>query len=82
MYLGAGDIRSWLAAAIIVALNVICVLISTQIVFWWKGIRPRRWIQQKNAARSRWINLTVWAVLLIALFALGLWTSNYGLFGQ
>jgi uncharacterized hydrophobic protein (TIGR00341 family) len=82
MYLGAGDLRSALAAAILVALNVVCVLISTQIVFAWKGVRPRRWLQQKSATKSRRINMAVWAVLLIGLFALGWWISNSPAFGQ
>ncbi len=82
MYLGAGDIRNALAAAILVLLNIICVLLSTQIVFSWKGVRPRRWIQQKNAEKSRRINLIVWAVLLIGLFVLGLWISNESVFGS
>lgn len=75
MYLGSGELRHALSAAIVVVLNVLCVLISTQIVFAWKGVRPRRWLQQKNAARSVRINLAVWATLLIAVSALGFWIS-------
>ena len=48
MYLGAGDANNALAAAILVLINVFCVLISTQIIFVWKGVRPRRWLQQKK----------------------------------
>lgn len=81
IYLGAGEIRSALAALIVVALNITCVLISTQMVFALKGVRPRRWIQQKNAARSLRLNLIVWACLLVALFALGLWVTSSGEFG-
>ncbi len=77
MYLGAGDGKSALAAAIMVLLNVVCVLLSTQIVFVWKGVQPRRWLQKKNATKSRRINLAVWAVLLIGLFALGYWINNH-----
>ena len=76
MFLGAGDLRSALAAGIIVALNIICVLISTQIVFAWKGVRPRRWLQQRNAAKSQRITLAFWAMLLVGLFALGLWINQ------
>ncbi|MEM6648815.1 MAG: TIGR00341 family protein [Pseudomonadota bacterium] len=76
MYLGAGDLRNALAAAILVLLNIICVLLSTQLMFVWKGVRPRRWGQQQNAAKSRRMNLAVWALLLIGLFALGLWISS------
>ena len=76
IYLGVGDFRNASAAAILVLLNVICVLLSTQIVFAWKGVQPRRWLQKKNAERSRRISYIVWAALLIGFFALGLWISN------
>ena len=82
IYLGAGEVRSALAALIVVALNITCVLISTQMVFALKGVRPRRWIQQKNAARSLRLNLIVWACLLVALFTLGLWVTSSGEFGS
>ncbi len=78
MYLGAGDTTNALMAAILVLLNIICVILSTQIVFVWKGVRPRRWLQKQNAKRSRRINLIVWAVLLISLMTVGLWISGGG----
>ena len=53
IYFGAGDAQNGFAAAILVALNVLCVLVAAQIVFIWKGVRPRRWLQQKVAERSR-----------------------------
>lgn len=81
MYLGAGDIRGSVAAAILVLLNVICVLLATQIVFVWKGVQPRRWLQQKNAEKSRRISFIVWGGLLICLFLLGLWVSNGTILG-
>lgn len=76
IYLGAGDYRNALAAAILVLLNVICVLISTQLVFIWKGVQPRRWLQQKTATTSRRITFAVWAILLAGLFVLGLWIGG------
>jgi len=76
IYFGAGDMQNGFAAAILVSLNVLCVLLAAQIVFIWKGVRPRRWIQQKAAERSRRINFAVWGVLLVALFALGYWVSG------
>lgn len=75
IYFGTGDIQNGFAAAILVSLNVLCVLFAAQIVFVWKGVRPRRWLQQKAATRSRRINFAVWAVLLGLLFGLGMWIS-------
>lgn len=82
IYLGAGDVRNAIAAAILVLLNVLCVLLATQIVFIWKGVQPRRWLQQKNAEKSRRINFIVWGLLLVGLFFLGLWVSNGTVFGN
>ena len=76
IYFGAGDAQNGFAAAILVALNVLCVLVAAQIVFVWKDVRPRRWLQQKAAERSRRINFIVWGVLLVALFAVGFWISG------
>jgi len=76
IYFGAGQYQQALAAAILVLLNIGCALLSAQIVFAWKGVRPRRWLQQKTAEKSRRINLVVWLVLLIILFILGFFISN------
>lgn len=75
MYLGEGHLTEAAAAAILVALNVVCALLSAQIVFAWKGVRPRRWLAQKAVERQQKINYAVWAVLLAILFGLGYWVS-------
>ncbi|WP_018996273.1 TIGR00341 family protein [Hirschia maritima] len=76
MYLGAGDLKNAIAAAVLVLLNVVCVLLSTQIVFVWKGVQPRRWSQQENAEKSRRNNIVSWIVLLVLLFTIGLMISS------
>ena len=75
MYLGKGQYTEAAAAAILVALNVVCALLSAQIVFAWKGVRPRRWLAQKAVERQQKINYAVWATLLAILFGLGYWVS-------
>ena len=75
MYLGEGQYTEAAAAAILVALNVVCALLSAQIVFAWKGVRPRRWLAQKAVERQQKINYAVWATLLAILFGLGYWVS-------
>lgn len=76
LFLGEGQYKNALAAAILVMLNVLCVLLSTQLVFAWKGVRPRRWLQQEKAETSRRIYLVVWVFMLAAVFALGLWLNG------
>ncbi len=75
MYLGEGQFTEAAAAAILVALNVVCALLSAQIVFAWKGVRPRRWLAQKAVERQQKINYAVWGVLLTILCALAYWIS-------
>lgn len=70
LFLGAGDYQSAIGAAILLALNVVCAVLSAQLVFVYKGIRPRTWSSQKKASRSVKINAIVWLGLLIALAAL------------
>ena len=76
MYLGAGEYTEAGAAAVLVALNVVCALLSAQIVFAWKGVRPRRWLAQKAVARNQRTSYLVSGVLLVALFAIGYWLSS------
>ena len=72
LFLGAGEPEKAAGAALLLGLNVVCAILSAQIVFVWKGVRPRTWLSQKKAARAVKINGLVWIVLLIALAALSI----------
>ncbi len=76
IYLGAGQYQNAMAAAILVLLNIVCVILSTQIVFIWKNVRPRRGRQQETAKKYQRINMVVWLLLLVILLGLGLSLSN------
>jgi len=67
MFFSAGDTGNGLSALLLLVLNVVCTVISAQLVFLWKGMRPRTWWEQQAAAKSVKINLSVWGVLLIGL---------------
>ena len=70
MFFGSGDTANGVNALILLVLNVVCTVLSAQIVFVWKGVRPRTWWEQKAAAKSVKINLLVWGFLLIILVIL------------
>ena len=70
LFLGAGETASALRAFLLLATNVVCVNIASQAVFFWKGIRPRTWLEERSAKRSRQINFAVWGGLLAALVAI------------
>lgn len=67
LFLGAGDYDRAMGAALLLGLNVVCAILSAQLVFIYKGIRPRRWASQQKASRARRINIVVWCVLLCLL---------------
>lgn len=65
-------------ALLLLAVNVVCVNLSAQIVFRFKGIRPRTWFEAERAKWSSRINLGVWTFLLIALAAIILFKTHIG----
>jgi len=67
MFLGGAEYGLAMKAAILLAFNVVCAILSAQLVFVWKGVRPRTWLEQKQAGRSVMINAVIWIGLLAAL---------------
>lgn len=67
LFFGAGETAMGLRALLLLATNVVCVNIASQAVFFWKGVRPRTWLEKRSAQRSRQINFGVWGGLLAAL---------------
>ncbi|WP_371396270.1 TIGR00341 family protein [Fretibacter rubidus] len=70
LFLGAGDYDRAQGAALLLGLNVVCAILSAQLVFAYKGLRPRRWTSQQKAGRAQRLNIIVWCVLLLLLVAL------------
>lgn len=70
LFLGAGETDKAIAAAVLTALNVVCAVLSAQLVFVWKGVRPRTWYSQKKASKAVKINAAIWFGLLVALAVL------------
>jgi len=68
--LGEGAFAQAYGAALLLAINIICVNIAAKAVFTLKGIRPRTWYQRKKSRQSLKISLTFWGILLLLLIAL------------
>ncbi|GMQ89272.1 MAG: TIGR00341 family protein [Gammaproteobacteria bacterium] len=70
MVLAAGEFEMAAGAALLLAVNVVCVNLSANMVFLVKGVRPRTWIEKRKARQSAaWIVL-FWATALgVLLFA-------------
>jgi len=71
LYFGAGDYGASQKAAILLGLNVVSVLLAAQLVFAWKGVRPRIWHDQGRALKAMSINIVLWTLTLAGLLFLG-----------
>jgi uncharacterized hydrophobic protein (TIGR00341 family) len=68
--LGHGKLDLASGAALLLAVNVVCVNLAGVSVFALKGVRPRTWLEKKKARQSVTLNLVVWGVSLVALIGL------------
>jgi len=59
-----------IGAALLLAVNIVCINLSAKLVFLLKGIQPRTWIETKKARQSRTLYLFVWITLLLLLIAI------------
>ena len=70
LFFGAGEMTLALRAALLLALNVAALILSALIVFRLRRIRPRSWIEQKNANRALLLNAVLSALVLVVSVAL------------
>ncbi len=82
MMLGRGQWELAAGAALLLAVNVICVLLSAKVVFLVRGVKPRTWLDSDRARQSRVLYLGLWILLLAVLVALVLMRGSLGIGGQ
>jgi uncharacterized hydrophobic protein (TIGR00341 family) len=71
MVLASGQFELAAGAALLLAVNVVCVNLSANLVFLIKGVRPRTWLEKRKAKQSAvWIGLFWFTALTMLLFAL------------
>ena len=70
LFAGAGEWPLALRACLLLALNVAALILSALIVFRLRRIRPRSWIEQKNANRAVLLNALLSGFVLVASVAL------------
>lgn len=70
LFAGSGEMALALRAALLLALNVACLVLSALIVMRLKEIRPRTYIEQQNADRAIWVNAGLSAAFLAVVAAL------------
>jgi uncharacterized hydrophobic protein (TIGR00341 family) len=70
LMLGGGHWPLAAGAAMLLAVNVVCVNLSAQLLFFTQGIRPRAWFEKQRALRATRLTVIVWTALLAILVAL------------
>lgn len=68
--LGHGRLDLAAGAALLLAVNIVCVNLASKVVFLLRGIRPRTWWQREKARRATVIYLVMWVVTLALLMLL------------
>lgn len=67
LMLGSGNYHLALGAALLLAVNIVCVNLASNLTFLFKGIKPRTWYEKKKAKQSMIIFVLFWFVVLIIL---------------
>lgn len=57
-----------LGAALLLGVNIVCINLSAKLVFLYRGIQPRTWLEARKSKESRTLYLIMWLVLLVLLF--------------
>jgi uncharacterized hydrophobic protein (TIGR00341 family) len=67
LMLGSGNYQHALGAGLLLAVNIVCVNLASNIAFLLKGVKPRTWYEKQKAKQSMIVFVLFWLVVLIAL---------------
>lgn len=70
LFFGAGEFGLFARSMLLLTVNIVCILIAAQAVYFYKGVRPRTWLEKKQAGRASKLNLAILAALLLGLVAI------------
>ncbi|MBT8048221.1 MAG: TIGR00341 family protein [Xanthomonadales bacterium] len=68
--LSSGQPSLAFGAALLLAVNVVCLNFAANIVFYAKGVGPRTWREKKQARNSVFLSIAFWSSLLVILMLL------------
>ena len=74
--IGAAQFELAAGPAALLAVNVVCVNLSAQLVFLSRGVKPRTWLERRAAKESTGISLAVASGLLAVLVAVIYWRQR------
>jgi uncharacterized hydrophobic protein (TIGR00341 family) len=67
LMLGQGKTELAIGAGLLLVINIVCVNLASNIVFFIKKIRPRTWLEKKKATHAMVVWVTGWLATLIIL---------------
>jgi uncharacterized membrane protein len=68
--LGAGHTDLAVGAALLLAVNIVCVNLAAKVVFWIRGIKPRSWLEKQKANQSMFTYIVIWVLSLAILMVI------------
>lgn len=76
IFLGSGQMAMAASAIMLLSVNIVSVNLAAQSIFFWRGIRPRTFFEDKKARRGRIISAVTWVCLLLLLVGLMWWRTS------
>ena len=70
LMLSIGEYNLALGAALLLAVNIVCINLSSKLVFLFRGIKPRIWLDAHRAKQSRLLYIAIWFIMLALLFVM------------
>ena len=70
LMLSIGNYDLALGAALLLAVNIVCINLSAKLVFLFRGIKPRVWLDAHKASQSRLLYIIIWVIMLALLFVM------------
>jgi uncharacterized hydrophobic protein (TIGR00341 family) len=67
LMLGSSHWNLAIGAGLLLAINIVCVNLSAKLVFLFKGVKPRTWLEKRKARQSMLTYISFWAATLLIL---------------
>ncbi len=78
MMLASAQYQLASGSALLLAVNIVSVNLSANLVFLFKGVRPRTWLEKRQARQSTVLMALFWAVAL-AVLSMAMYVRNWAL---
>ncbi|MFC7048145.1 TIGR00341 family protein [Emcibacter nanhaiensis] len=65
--IGSGNMEAAQGAALLLAVNIVCVNLAAKLVFFFKGVGPREWYEKQKAKQAMIFYLFFWLISLVVL---------------